>query len=327
MYSIYIDGSESNNFDGEDSYLRYYAALYYSLKTLMQVKSDDVDVVVFYSSKNFDFKNYNYLNKFNLFKDFPSVHFIQFNYPSYVNNVYLHKWLALEKISNEFDYEKILYVDNDVFFLLNFDEVFHKYKNVNAIYGLFEGHVEHTEKLLGRPGMSSGQFFFHKNALQKIDNLFSKVLTAYDFLVRKNKYFFGEDKPRHNFIFNLLEQYAGSKVFFDEGTELLSFSNRDISYGKEKSFRVKIYGQETSIVKSQSKMIHVVSGNLFFVLPSELRNYHLQKLYDRYIDSENNVVKSDLSENQKMFFNENIGASHYYSFTYQNEKIKMVKYV
>lgn len=269
-YSIYL-----SNINQVDSY----SMLYYSLQSIKNFYNNEFDIVVFYSTTDINFETYQHLEKYNLIRDFPFVKFIESDYATKYSNVYMHKWYNFEKVF-KLGYDKVFYLDCDVFFTRSISYLFMKYSD-HALIGLCEGYTKAIHDVLGRPGLPSGQIIVDKETFLKLDNLYEKILIKQnELIIKANKTLTELDA---NWFISLSEQYAAQMVFIDSKINIEFMDISDVCFG-EGLFDIEIKNHEVYIVNiMNTSVVHYFGKNGYLVCPKELHTENMKKLFNSNI--------------------------------------------
>jgi hypothetical protein len=255
MYMVLCIGKEN---------MQYYSMLYYALETWEKYYNGDYDVFVSVSSRDFDFWNDEYLG-LNIPKRFPNVIYYKSDFDRKKYNVYLQKWYDIDKVFSR-GYDSIFQFDIDSIFYGDIRFIFDKY-NEDYIYSLIEGYNEHFFKVLGENGIPSGQLIIPKSAIQKVGNVFEKILEKRKEIVEiaKEKL----ENPARDWFINLSEQYSAQKVFKENGVVYSHLDLRDIGMGIE-DFEIIC---DSKIVQTRLKKYKPAAGymsaNYHLFLPNE----------------------------------------------------------
>jgi hypothetical protein len=243
--------------------MQYYSMLYYALETWEKYYNGDYDVFVSVAAKDFDIWNEEYLG-LNITKRFPTVNFYKSDFDRTKYNVYLHKWYDIDKVFLR-GYDSIFQFDIDSIFYGDIKYFFEKY-NEDHIYSLREGYNEHFFKVLGENGIPSGQLIIPKSAIEKVGNLFEKILIKRDELIKISNEKLDESVAV--WFNNLSEQYAAQKVFSDSGVKYWHLDFKDVGMGIE-DFEIKcIDGEVKTSLKNKKTVAGYMSANYHLFLPN-----------------------------------------------------------
>ncbi len=259
---------------------QYYCMLLYALETLINnSKNRDFDIIVYYdfSGKNIDEMS---INGYSL-TDFSEVKFIHKpwneskNYNSIPKIDYFYKWLCIEHIVHNSQYEQIAYMDCDVIFQEDFNQTFQAHSE-DFWYGLFEAPEELKFKLTGIDMcMPSGQFVFKRKLLLDKDLFFEKVLQKSDFYCSIAPKVL-ENHPSVPYILSLMEQYAGHSVLRDYNIPIKSLDPGHVSFGPG-TCDIAMVDNEPQIIDVRTRIIHYTGVNSPLFVPKKYRNEKLSR--------------------------------------------------
>ena len=263
-----------------------------SIDGLYVLKVKDFDIIVFYDSENIDFDTINMNNNY-IKKMFPNVNYIEKKWPESINYSkiptpsYFYKWLCMEYMIHNTDYDNIAYFDCDVIFLDDVSVMFDKYKEV--FYGLYEGTSELMGKLIGtKNAMCSGQFFFKRELLLDIPIFFQKIMEKSKHLCDTINTTLDNHKDIP-WIKTLMEQYAGHRVLMEYNILINPMHTSDIKFGSTTCDIEVLENDEIKIINSTTKIIHYTNNNAFIFVPKKYRNEDLNLLF------KNNIVNKQLN--------------------------------
>jgi hypothetical protein len=244
--------------------MQYYSMLHYALESWRKYYKNDYDVFISVSSPDFDIWNESYLG-LNITKTFPNVFFYKSDFDKKKYDVYLQKWYDMDKVFSK-GYESIFNFDVDSIFYGDLRYIFDKY-NEDCIYSLREGYNEHFYKVLGEPGIPSGQLIIPKSAFNKVDNLFQKILDKRIELNNSAKEKL--DDANYNWFKGLSEQYSAQKVFKENGVEYSLLALSDIGMGIEDFEVICVDNKIVYNLKNNKTVAGYMSANYHLFLPNE----------------------------------------------------------
>jgi len=244
--------------------MQYYSMLHYALESWQKYYKNDYDVFISVSSPDFDIWNESYLG-LNITKTFPNVFFYKSDFDKTKYDVYLQKWYDMDKVFSK-GYESIFNFDVDSIFYNDIRYIFDKY-NGDYIYALREGYNEHFYKVLGEPGIPSGQLIIPKSQFNKVDNLFQKILDKR--IELNNSAREKLDDGNYNWFKGLSEQYSAQKVFTENGVEYSLLSLSEIGMGIEDFYVDCINNNVVYTLKNQKTVAGYMSANYHLFLPDE----------------------------------------------------------
>lgn len=231
LYALYLPNLTDENSHNQQIFSQFY----YSLETLKQTGYNG-KVVVYYDS-NIDLSKFYYLNNYNAVRDFDFVFFTKFKYDSYLKILTpasFQKWQSLKIFNRSYDYDSVLYVDNDTFFNRNPKELFEKYKEENIFYSKQYDKTKNLfyEKInLATASINSGQFLLNKKIIDKLDqqNLFLQNITKeyFKILISTMEY-----KPKMvPQMYWIGEEYAVTKILESYVIPIKQFDDIDCKFG------------------------------------------------------------------------------------------------
>lgn len=256
----------------------YYCMLLTALKSIYKYTNIIYDIIVYYDFNDLNIQRLN-INSYSLL-DFPGI--ILINKPwvesKYYDNIpnpnYFYKWLCLEHIVHNYTYEKIIYLDCDIYCLDNINTIFQNYDK--EFYGIYEGYDELKLKLIGTPyAMCSGQFIFQRQILLKIPALFEQVMKKSKYLC-DNAARLLDNHPNVTWIKTLMEQYAGHSVLLDNNIPITPISLTDIKFGIG-TCDVDISGDQILIKNATTKIVHYTRKNASIFVDPKYRNLNLRQ--------------------------------------------------
>ena len=257
----------------------YYSMLYYALQTLEKHRPFNYDVVVCYSTPNFNFHTYNHLGKFNLEKDFPWVKFYSSKFVKHNTDTQTHKWFNLGYLF-KLKYEQVFYLDCDVIFTKDPSYIFDKYPKTFGIYQMWEGADTVIAKVLGRSGAASGQWLIDIDTFRMTNNLFECILNKR--IELRNKAYEILDKSTADWYCTIDEQYAAQMALVDQGIPSIAMHAEDVNW--HEVFDINIKDDDVEFVDlNKTTILHYLGPNGHFAIPKYLRTPKMQEMINKYI--------------------------------------------
>ena len=268
----------------DKSNMSFYSMLYFALETLEKVYDGTFDVVVYYKTKNFEFKKEFHLGGYNIYR--------QFLFP---------KWYALQK-TFELGYEKVFMIDNDIIFCDNPSSMFEKYGNKNVAHIGADGWEQKQggfRPILERVGIASGNEIILREAIHPLNTFFERAVEHRIKLIKKSEEMMknGQISERiyNNFKF-FSEQFAGNFALQDpydpnnipEGKEFVEIQREDLVTPDESNYLnsdrlnnpyycLNIENNIIRITNIKTKIIHYSSSASPLYIPKKLFTTELIK--------------------------------------------------
>jgi len=240
----------------------HHSMLYYALETLYKNIISDVEVIVFY-----DIKDVN--EKYNLFKDFKKVNFINLNYK--IKEKYqrmFYKWHCVDYLFQNLKYDCCLILDVDVIFYDDLSFIFNKYNDKNIFYCCLENSPKEIKNIINnKNSINGGQILLSRNIYNKIKNIHDNLEKEKDKIenhINNNNY----DYCYNWVIDDLIDQYALNNLLCNKNIEIQIFESKDISFGVDASY-VNVLNNNIDI-KSRTKLLHYFSTFSYIFLPDNM---------------------------------------------------------
>lgn len=263
----------------------YYCMLLTALESIYKYSNNiTYDIIVYYDFNNLNINTLN-INSYSLL-NFPDIILINkpwtesIYYDNIPNPNYFYKWLCLEHIIHNYTYEKIIYLDCDIYCLDNIDKIFKNYDK--EFYGMYEGYDELKLKLIGTPyAMCSGQFIFQRHILLNIPQLFQQVINKSKYLCDNAERLL-DNHPNVTWIKTLMEQYAGHAVLLDNNIPITPINLTDIRFGIG-TCDIDITEDQSFIKDATTKIIHYTRKNAAIFVDQKYRNSNLQQEFNSQV--------------------------------------------
>lgn len=265
--------------------------LYNALDSLSNFYDQSFSVEVYYTFP--DFRNYRYLDKYNIYEKFNHLfNLVESSYdkqytidtnPNGLNTPWMSKWYNLENILSK-GYDKIFLIDSDVIFYQNPNYIFEKYSD-DKIYGL--GLWDDIAKKIcpTLSPMGSGQLIIPKKFHVNKKNFYAKVLKErkrLNSVAKKllNNKTIKQDEFDNFTFFN--EQYCGQNILTTNGKNFAGLDRQDFTTPSGSNlesdnpvYRVEVDGKNIKVVDINTAIIHYSAGHACFMLPEHLRDQSL----------------------------------------------------
>ena len=278
VFPLFLDDYNDNN-------MKYYSMLYYALETLYKTdyKSNlnQFDVIVYYNKQNYNIKETQiFEGDENLFKDFPNVNFIEFDFNRKTNSdVFFFKWNTMDHLFANFNYDKVFVIDSDIIFTKNPAYMFDKYHRNDCAYLMGEGSDEVIKKVLGFNGCAGGQIFLSSKIYhEKIKDFSSKIKIERKKLLKKAKEVLSEND--YNWFDHLSDQYSMLMVLKNSNVELDDIHCPDIIYGSGAS-EISLDNNNVLSFYTKASILHYLGYFGFMMVPDRLKTKWMK---DRYTE-------------------------------------------
>ena len=228
LYSAYLPNLSDETHHNQ----QVFSQLYTSLNTLYNTGYDG-NIFLCYDS-DVDISKFVYKKIYNLSQDFKKLICVNFKY-------------------NNFNFDRILCVDNDTFFTKNPEHLFYDYPDVNKFYGIKYQYDTICEKIgLIDACLNTGQFLVSKKILNTLNkNFLENLLKEYiDTLIITNK----TEPERADHMIWLGEEYAITKIL----------QNNDVLIEEFSDDHVKI-----STIGNEATLYHYYSSNTKLAVPQD----------------------------------------------------------
>jgi hypothetical protein len=251
LYSAYLPNLTDENSHNQ----QVFSQLYYSLKTLYD--TGYTGNVIFYYDSDIDIGDFNYKGKYNLL-DFQFLIPVRFSYDEYCKSITkgaFHKWNVLNLFYKQFEFKKVLYVDNDTIFNSDPSIFFYEYNEPRTFYGKQYAHDESQIKPninLFENILNTGQFLVNKKLIDIFTNNFlSNLLKEYvDIMNVTNKV----NPEKAEYMLWLGEEYAITKLLQDYGITIKQFKDEHAKFAH---------------LEKDTTLIHYYSANTRKMIPQE----------------------------------------------------------
>lgn len=273
-----------------DSSCGYISTLYFALESLKKLKTRNSNYDVFVYFKYPD--KFNSISeifsqtsrtKYNFHKNFPFVHFVNFDFThDHINNgfdKYFFKWKALDHFFNNYNYDDVLVLDSDVLFFNNPLSIFNACSDKLSAYGLQEGSSQQVKDILaenlkgGTYGQhpnawNGGQLYLTRSVYQRVAPIYDSMqLAKTDLLESARKHY--TSKNRYNFFDLLSDQYAMTLIFMRANINRNSIP--DMAFGG--GYRLSISEEPKGLIfYSNASIVHYFKGRAYMFVPRQLRD-------------------------------------------------------